>query len=284
MEKIKQLKKLLLDIRCNNWEIPNEVNKYEFALTLMDNIGTIDSELRDDLILVMLWNMITEKKLSKDEIKGILKIALSDKHLFYGLGKKDDDSVFNRSFSVLIIRWIIFYHNNFGENLLSEEEMMEVYQDLIRYVRLEQDFRGYIEVKGWGHTMGHSGDALRTLALCNYIKHDELLEILEVVKEKISIIDYVYINEEAERLVSVVVNIMSRKILTNEEIVFWIKSFEDFNKPKDFPNMHYFKENVKNFLRSLYFRLKFKNNQTLIFNEIEEVLNHQNESFNKIIQ
>jgi hypothetical protein len=274
-----QLKKRLLEIRSNNWNIPDGINKRQFALELMDNIGSTDPVLRDDLILSMLWKMIVDKVLSQEEIKELLEVSLSDKHLFYKVGEKEDDSVFNRAFTVLIIRLIMYYQNNYGEDLLSEEELIRVFNDFIKYVRQERDLRGYDKDKGWAHAIAHSGDALRTFAYCKYIGHVQLIEILEVIKEKVDVSYYVYINEECERLVSAVINVIERNELSEEEIISWIRSFEELEKPDKFPEEHYWRENVKNLLRSLYFRLKFRKGSDKIINEIEKVLHNINDSY-----
>ncbi len=227
--------------------------------------------------------MITNKMLSKEIIRELLKISLSEKHLFYKIGEVLGDGVFNRTFTILIIRCIILYHLQNGEDLLSGKEILSLNESIIKYMRLEKDLRGYDKDKGYGHAMGHSGDALRTIAYSKDINHNELVKIIEVIKEKICISNYVYINEEAERLVNVIMAILSRNILKDEEIRKWIKSFVHTNTPNDYPEMHYFKENVKNFLRSLYFRIKFKGSNSSLLVEIEEVLNQVNQSFNKII-
>ena len=282
MEREKQLKEQLLEIRENDWAIPTGIDVHQFALEMMDNIGSTDSELRDELILELVCTMIIEKVLPKEQIRERLDISLSDKHLFYKLGEEEDDSVFNRAFTILIIRWIIYYHNTFGEDLLSEEEMLKVFEDVIRYVRLEKDTRGYVQDKGWAHSIAHSGDALRTFALCNYLKEEQLMKILEVVKEKVNITYYVYINEETERLVSAAVNVIERKVLSEQEVVSWIRSFADIEKPSKFPDAHYWKENIKGLLRSLYFRLKFRKAPSIFIDEIEQVLNNINSLFNKM--
>nr|WP_243136903.1 DUF2785 domain-containing protein [Alkaliphilus serpentinus] len=242
----------------------------------MEYIGTTDSVLRDDLILSVLCYFIDDHLLSGNELKKLLDICLNDQHLFYRLGEEEDDSVFNRSFTILIVKGIVCYHNSNGENLLNEEEAKKIFNEVIRYVRLEKDMRGYVKEKGWAHSMGHAGDALRTLALCNHIKEKELLEILEVIKEKVGISYYVFINEETERLTSAAVNVIERNALIEEEVIHWIKSFEEIDKPADFPEGHYFRENTKGFLRSLYFRLKYRKASNTIIEELEKTIYSMN--------
>jgi len=238
----------------------------------MSQIDSTDPELRDELILELIFKMIVEKDLSDEEVRGLKELALSEKHLFCNIGLMEDDSVFNRAFTVLLIRGMLYRHNQSEEKLFGEEEINRIYSELIRYLREEKDVRGYVENKGWGHSAAHTGDALREIALCKEINGTQLLEILEGIKEKICISYYTYINNEDERLVSAILNIVQRRILKDEEIINWIRSFEDMGKTGNYPEDHYLITNHKSFLAALYFRLKRKNEAKVFLDAIEEVI------------
>lgn len=195
-----------------------------------------------------LFNAIVEKKLEKQEIKTLLKKCLSDDFLFYKIEEHVGDGVFKRSFTALIIRWIVYYHNEIDNTLLSEEEISEVFEKSTEYFKLEEDKRGYVPEKGWAHSFGHIGDLLRTLALSKEMEEKNLLDILYLVKEKVAIHDYVFINEEAERLTTAILYAIERNILKKEEIKDWILGFKNLILPENYPEVHYFKENIKNFL------------------------------------
>lgn len=290
----KQLKEKLTEIKNNDWNLSSGDDARELALTAMSCIGVKDPELRDDLILTFLYDLITERKLDKTTIRELLDMCLSDDHLFYKIGAQNDESVFNRSFTVLIVRWIVSYHNKSGHNkfghnksgddLLSEAEMMHVYNETLRYVRCEKDLRGYVEDGGWAHALAHGATTLRTLALSSYIQKDQLLELLDLVKEKVNVSHTVYITEESERLVMVVINIMSRGILTEDELIKWISGFSTLNEPTSIHETLYWKENLFGFLRALYFRLKYKNGSINILNEIEKTDNELNRLHNEMIE
>jgi len=267
-----ELKEQIMSIRDNDWKLPEDTNSNELALEAMSQIGSTDSELRDELILELIYKMIVEKDLTDKEVKGLMELALSEEHLFYNIGLKEDDSVFNRAFTVLLIRGMLYRHNQSEDKLFTEEEIKRICSELIRYVREEKDVRGYVEGKGWGHSAAHTGDALREIALCQEIKDYQLLEILRAIKEKICISYYTYINNEDERLVSAVINIIQRKIIREEDVINWIRSFEDMGKTGEYPKDHYLISNHKNFLAALYFRLSRRNEAKAFLDTIEEVL------------
>ncbi len=75
------------------------------------------------------------------ELRGLMLQAISPDYLFYKIGGKGTDSVFKRAFSVLIPPLILSVHER--EPLLSEEQLYSVAEQVLEYVYLEEDVRGY---------------------------------------------------------------------------------------------------------------------------------------------
>lgn len=248
-----ELKDRLKGIKSNELKVREGENAYDIALLMMDYLGDIESEFRDDLIYSILGQWIIGDVLTNEQLMQILNIALDDKHLFYKIGEKDTDSVFMRAFSILIVASIIYAHRK--NNLLNDEEIIDVKNKVIRYMAEEKDVRGYIAEGGWAHTAAHASDALDELGLCKEFGREELLEILGAIKEKVSIEYHGYICYEDERLAYATNSIVSRNILTEEELSGWVKSFAEYDKNIDFPKHYYLIANIRNYLNSLYYRL-----------------------------
>lgn len=275
MRTVSELKKLLVSIREHNWRVPEEINSYMLALESLDNIGSTDSELRDDLILSFLNFMIQENVLTDEEVKHIVfELILSENHLFYNIGSENDDSVFNRSFSVLLLECALYRHNATGGNLFKKDEIIRIYENVIKYLKEEKDVRGYVRIKGWAHSVAHTGDVLAALATFTNIGEAELTEILEEIRNKISINYYAYVNNEEERLIVAVISVMERKVIGDEKIINWIKSFHDIGKTGVYPEDHNLICNHKGFLSALYFRLKRREETQCFLSAIEEVINN----------
>ncbi|MDX8366331.1 DUF2785 domain-containing protein [Cytobacillus sp. IB215665] len=274
MNEVKQLKPLLQKIKSNNWSVPTDVNLDQLTTAMMKHLGSTDSELRDELIFSLFQELIRGKNLSDHQLKALLKLSLSDQHLFYNVGAKEDDTVFNRAFAILVVSSVVMYHNQNGENLLTEEEILHVHKNVLCYARLENDVRGFVENKGWAHSTAHLADALNELAVCKVMQKIQLVDMLEAVKEKVCFKDYTYINEEDERLITAVTSIIERNILSDEDITTWIKQFDNIEQIKNTQQQHCLLVNRKNFLRSLYFR--FKQNEVCqpFTTPIETVLNN----------
>jgi hypothetical protein len=248
-----ELKEKLKAINCDESKVPEGLNAFETALSMLEYLGDIDSELRDDLIYSVLSKWIIGKVFSKEQLRQILEIILDDKHLFYRIGERDTNSVFMRAFSALIIATIIYAHRE--ERFLNNEELTGVKNKVIRYMNEEIDVRGYIAEGGWAHTAAHSADVLDELALCEELGSVEMLEILMTIKNKVCIDYHSYICYEDERLAYATNSLISRDLLSEEEISEWVRSFLEYKEKTAIPNHFYLITNIRNYLNSLYYRL-----------------------------
>lgn len=227
------LKQILQQVRDNNYAIPNDPTVEDLTLAMINNIGAIDSELRDELIYSTFSQWILGKKLSTELVKQVLFKALDDEHLFYELGDSNTDTVFTRSFSILLIPLALEYHAT--EPFLSNEQYDDVYSKVCDYFIHEQDFRGYIVGKGWAHAVAHSADAFESLAASTNCSPDQCIEILSLVKRKFCINSYTFINGEDDRVAEVVFRIVERGLLSKHIISDWIKQFSGTTYSNSYP-------------------------------------------------
>lgn len=264
------LKEKLKRIKNNNYLLEEDENYFTLGLEMLENIGSLNSELRDELIYGILFNWISKSRFTSEELKVLLNISLDGSHLFYKLYDKEEDAVFKRAFSVLVVALIINEHRK--EDFLSEEVLYEVKDKLIEYMLNERDVRGYVEVKGWAHSAAHTADALDELVQCDCFNKSDLADVLNSIKVKVCIGHYVYIDEESERMVTTVESAFSRKALSNSEIVQWLREFIIENPKNSYMDNFHLKVNIKGFLRSLYFRLLDKEDSNFIIEEIKKIL------------
>lgn len=247
-----KLKKTLVEIKNKSYEVPENVIPFNLTLDMLDYIGDIDSVLRDDLILTTLYMWILKDVLTVDETYKVVKICLDEKHLFYKIGQVND-SVFTRTFSALVIAFALYKHRD--RSYISRKDINFIFKKVLQFAQNDIDVRGYVKEKGWAHGVAHLADVFKELAYCEELGYEELKLILETVRKKIHINNYTYIHEEDERLVTAVVRIFERKIIDNIEVIEWIKHFSAVKKTNEFSVDVVIELNVKNFLRSLYFRL-----------------------------
>jgi hypothetical protein len=265
------LKEKLSQIKGNNYLVPSDISAFDFARIMMENIGSPDPELRDLLIHRVISNWIMNNVFTNEQLIELLNINMDDNHLFYKIGEQEDDSVFMRSFCVLNVGTIIYTHRN--NKFLSETTIKSIKEILIQYYLKEKDLRGHVDDKGWADSASHGADALDEVALCASINHDDLLDILNAIKSKVCINHYTYIDFEDERITTAVVSVINRNILEHSEIKDWIKDFKNIAKTGEYHVDFRIIMNIRNFLRSLYFRLLDENNLSELIESIKETLN-----------
>lgn len=249
--KEKELKMKLEEVKKNNYNLKKDESYFKLSTIMMENIGALDPELRDDLIYDIFCKWILEKRLTKEDLEFLLKLALDDSHLFYKLLEKEEDAVYTRSFSMLSIALIIYVHRE--ESFLKKEVVFEVKDKILDYMYKEEDLRGYVKERGWAHSMAHGADVLDELANCTCLVEKDLIEILYCIKEKMTTSSYVYIEEENERMVNAVESVLNRNLIREEAILNWLGDFQ-LQGNSHIEKLHS-KVNTKSFLRSLYFRL-----------------------------
>jgi hypothetical protein len=264
------LKDQLYEIADNEFALPEQAKAMPRALEMLPHLGSPDAELRDDLIYSTLATWILADKFEEDDLKALLRQLLTAEHLFYKLGEADTDSVFMRSFSMLIIPLILSWHRQ--RPFLMPYELREVKVKLLDYLEKEQDLRGFVldedeagEPKGWAHAIAHTADALDDLVRCKEMGSEELVEILTAIRQKAAESKLVFVHLEDERLVTPVIAVLGRKVLTPPDVQSWLAGFVPLAQQKEpFPDCYRQAQNVKNFLRSLYFRARQPETAVLI--------------------
>ncbi|MCF8000517.1 MAG: DUF2785 domain-containing protein [Halanaerobiales bacterium] len=249
------LKQKLKKVVENEYKITDNIDYEYLTNKMLDNIGALDPELRDDLIYMILANWIMDDVYDNQELKQILNICIDDKHLYYKIGKSNDDSVFTRTFSALVLA--VLFHKDNEKDYLEKLEFQTTASEVFKYFREEKDLRGYVKEKGWAHAAAHGADILAEIANSKKANKNLLQKLLKAVISKIHIKNYIYFNEEDERIASAVKNAIKNPDLDNESINKWFRELTNFEKIQDRNKYDTLIFNIKNILKSLYFEIMF---------------------------
>ena len=262
-----ELKQQLHAIATNDYRVPDDVDYWQVTHGMLAHLGSVDAELRDELIYTTFTTWARAGRYSSDQYRTLLNILLDDQHLFYGLGERDTDTVFMRSFSVLLCVWPIYHHRQ--QPFLERQEIQATLDKVLDYFARENDLRGYVEVKSWAHAVAHTADLLDELAQCEEIQREGLLRILAAIQVKAATTEAFYTAEEDERLAYATLSLLSRELLIEREVEPWIKNFAPIERMGNWRQRHL---NTKNFLRSLYFQAKYRHIAEWICAPIDETL------------
>ncbi|PFO94038.1 DUF2785 domain-containing protein [Bacillus cereus] len=250
------LQQQLEEIR-NNHYVMDTINMDSLISNMLKHIGVTDSYLRDQLICSTFYHLIKKDYLSHTQLQKLLLESISDKYLLYKIHSDDEDAVFTRAFTTLLIALIIDADTN--HNFLSQADLLHVKDRLVLYMNNEHDFRGYVQDHGWAHSIAHASDTFEALVRSPKLETLYYEEILQTLLNKVCVHSIYYKYEEDERLVYPIVAMLQNGL--KEEVLLLALHELVAQLPVKKQTLHtesyeYLYGNIKSFLRSLFFRLR----------------------------
>ncbi|MGO1058833.1 DUF2785 domain-containing protein [Planococcus sp. FY231025] len=272
------LKERLKEINAMPMEELQRLNgqqRAELTAAMLEEIGSIDEELRDELVYSTFFRLAAEEVLTDRELASILDVCLDENHLFLKISEPSEDAVFTRSFSSLVIALVLFQDKT--RKFPPTAKVEQVFRRSVEYLQREQDIRGFVEGKGWAHSIAHGADMLAEAAGHPGIDLDCAEESLAAV-ESCLFKQGQYNNEEDDRLIFVIEALIA-KGLSDERLAEWIavvfeKLQEIHEKEKYSAEFFRNKTNILNFAKTLYFRLVFRGENPDTKERITENLEH----------
>jgi hypothetical protein len=240
-------------------DIPNGRTLAELTQALDGYLGLPDGELRDEIAYRLLTQWIMAGKYPPDDLRRLMARWLDN--LTIGIGETEADSVFLRSFSVLMLSVVVYHDNN--QPFLTRDEVRALLDKGLAYFAAEQDLRGYVIGKGWAHSSAHCADLLKFLARSRHMDTADLRRILDgIVLKLLAPIVHMYGYDEDERMALAAVDVCKRGLLTPDDWRAWLARFTEWKArwSNDDPfNLEIFApyHNGKQFLRTLYFQISF---------------------------
>ncbi|MEC0169383.1 DUF2785 domain-containing protein [Paenibacillus graminis] len=248
-----QLLNDLQRIKVEQYKLREGEEVRDFICLMLEYIGDPQPELRDELIYPTFYEWILEQRLfSSDELRGILAVLLDERHLFHGIGGQEDDTVFTRTFTALVIGLMIHRHRE--QPFLDAAGFQQLKSALLRYYTEEKDLRGYVEKGGWAHSAAHGADAIDELVQCQESGETVQLEVLEAVRDMLQNGVYIFREEEDERMATIVDTMILCNLLARERIAEWVSSLAASGSQPGNRSLYINRINSKNFVRALYFR------------------------------
>ena len=174
-----------------------------------------------------------------------------------GLGETGTDSVFRRSFSVLVLGECLARDN--ARPMMSGGKILEWGDRVATWLLRERDLRGFVPGNGWAHAVAHGADALGTLAESPHLSTNELTVVLDVIADRLLLpVDRLFTAGEPDRLALATMKVLRRNRVPLRVLEPWIarlaaaaatRSSDDDRDP------YLAGGNAEAFLRSLYLQL-----------------------------
>ncbi|TDX98088.1 UNVERIFIED_CONTAM: uncharacterized protein DUF2785 [Lysinibacillus xylanilyticus] len=266
------LKEILRELNSGvrSWQ---QVDQTQLIQSMMLHIGSLDSELRDNLIYGSFYELIREKNLLEHSLLTELLEECLNNLLCKGIEDRESDLVFTRTFTSLLIALILYRDNE--DNFLSEHKINECKDRLLAYLSAESDVRGYVPVKGWAHSVAHMADAIDELVKNPKLNKASYIEVVGTLFNAILQEDYAFIHNEDERIL-VPIFTMLEYGLEEQEITKLLQELPATLKVKkeqlDVQHHRILVFNCKSFVKSFYIKTNGKPKFATLHKSIEACL------------
>ncbi len=237
----------------DDFAVPTDRSLPDLTAELTRLLGDADPELRDTLALPVLGTWI-ERGTYDDLLPGLGDGMAAG--LRVGLGETGTDSVFRRSFSVLVLGCCIERDND--RPLVPGGKVLEWGDRIATWVLGEQDLRGFVPGKGWAHAVAHGADALGSLAASPHVGVGELTVLLDVIAERlVAPVGSLFGAGEPDRLALAAMNVLRRDQVPLDLLEVWVETLAAAARHQhggvDDPHLR--TGNAEAFLRALYLQL-----------------------------
>ncbi len=242
-------------------EVPPGHTAAELLPALLDLLGEDDPYLRDEVGYGVLARWVVQDHiLDRSELRYAVERLKPD--LRQGLDGSDssvdsDGMAVRRSYSALALA--ILAYRDVEEHFLSPDEVHGLLEEAIEYLLDEPDRRGFVPDLGWINATAHAADLLKFLVrnpLTSADEHRRVLHALQTLLTRAT--GPVFVDDEEDRLVLVVVDVLGRETIDDDELCDWIDGFGSWlaGRLDQFdPASRAAAVNLKRFIRTLHLAL-----------------------------
>lgn len=253
--------------------VPNERPLNELTAELVGMLGSPNPVERDEISFPVLATWVGDGVY--DDLLVTFGDSLAD-GLRQGVGSHDDDSVFRRSSCARVLTECI-RRDNVAHVLPVDAVVNWADRALGWYVR-EQDIRGFVEGKGWAHTVAYGADLISALAQSHHLGKAHLAILLEVLAERVlASSTRILTDGEDDRCAAAALTILQRNVIDSDELDAWVERLgRGMVRPRGYSPAAWPSPSARNtsaFVRALYLHLAIgirPRNATISFDEPPE--------------
>jgi hypothetical protein len=236
-------------------KVPSDRSLPELTSELTTMLGDTDPRRRDRIAYETLATWVSEGVY--DELLEGLGDGMAA-GLRVGIGERDTDSVFRRSFSALILGECVRRDNE--AHVVPADTILRWGDQVAGWFVRERDLRGYVPGKGWAHAAAHGADVLAALAVSETMGRLELTVLLDVVADRlVTDTGHRFVHGEDDRLAFATMEVLRRDLLALEVLEPWLARLAEAARPdhgEDHGADPYRTAgNVQAFLRALHLQL-----------------------------
>lgn len=240
-------------VKASGLEVPEDRPLKELTAELTAMLGSSDPVRRDHTAFEVLaaW---TARGVYDDLLAGLgdgMAVGLDQ-----GLGERNTDTVFRRTFSARMLAVCLERDNE--QRLLPAGRVLTWGDHLAGWLVREKDLRAYVPTRGWANALGYGADALGALADSAHVALPELTVLLDVLADRLLLPAHgAVLNGEPDRLAAAAMRIVQRDEVPATVLEGWVSRIAAGARPDPRADADPYGAALlpQAFLRSLYVRL-----------------------------
>jgi Protein of unknown function (DUF2785) len=236
-----------------DFEVPADRPLDDLTAELTRMLGSNDPVVRDGTAYPALATW-TSRGVYDDLLSGLGDGMAAG--LAVGLGDRETDAVFRRSFSVLVLGECVARDNKVG--LVPPTKVLEWGDRISTWYLRERDLRGFVPGKGWAHAVAHGADAIGTLAESPHFANPELTVLLDVLADRLTLpVDAPFAHGEPDRMAAATMCVLRRNVVPLSVLEPWVARLASAATARALRGTDPFlqRSNSEAFLRALYLQL-----------------------------
>lgn len=241
-----------------DFEVPADRPLDDLTAELTRMLGSNDPAVRDGTAYPALATW-TSRGVYDDLLSGLGDGMAAG--LAVGLGDRETDTVFRRSFSVLVLGECVARDNKVG--LVPSPKVLEWGDRISTWYLRERDLRGFVPGKGWAHAVAHGADAIGTLAESPHFANPELTVLLDVIADRLTLpVDAPFAHGEPDRMAAATMCVLRRNVVPLSVLEPWVARLAAAATARALRGTDPFlqRSNSEAFLRALYLQLSLAPN------------------------
>jgi Protein of unknown function (DUF2785) len=207
-----------LTLKQAQFRLTQKQSAVALATEATQMLGSTNPEVRDGIAYEALSDWIYRDQLFTTAQLEVLRTQL-EHNAVRGLGAVGDDSLFLRSFSILVLS--VLAAEDMQKPFLSQEHYAGLVDLGIQSLTEERDLRGYVPGTGWGHATAHAADLLKFLARNPKLGLAQQQRMVEAVARRLKTAGQVFVWGEDARLAATLAAVARRPDADAENFSRW---------------------------------------------------------------
>lgn len=250
----------------------DEVNVDQLVDAMIKYIQSIDVSEREKTVIPILSDII-HKQMDEDSLEALALRCVKEDHLYSDIGDTESSNKITRAFSMLILKELLKRDAN--DVFMSNPTFDRVRKEVLLYIDLEQDYRGYNEELGWVNSIIYSIDAIHEMIKNTRLDPSLHTEMFQTLVNKMFTFQNQYQFDEEEHTVSAIQELLKKGFSEKKLIDFFarVPMFLEKQKEKLNPFQYWnLYKNCKQLLMEMYVKMDLEKNNPLLFTEVKNCL------------